>query len=98
MTPEEFAKTHRPNYVTEAIGTPSEYTRIKCDGDACDFYVEKHGRRNWFNAMDAHSEHVGDEITELLAEAWEQGYVFWYDNDRKPEHRDYGKGNPYCER
>lgn len=28
-------------------------------------------------------------------EAWQEGYEFWYENDRPPEHMDYGKGNPY---
>lgn len=35
------------------------------------------------------------DAREALARAWDEGYRFWYDNDRPPEHRDYGKGNPY---
>lgn len=52
-----FAKTHRPNYVTEEIGPKPLHwrTRVKCDGDDCGFYAED---ESWFRALDAHSEHV----------------------------------------
>lgn len=46
------------------------------------------GAMGWEDRLDA--------ATELLAEAWDEGYAYWYDHDDvKPGDGDYGKGNPY---
>lgn len=81
-----FAETHRPNYVTEgSVETESVRTRVKCDGDDCDFYAE---HRSWYAALGKHAEHVADllaardariredalaPIREQLAAAWDEG-------------------------
>lgn len=41
------------------------------------------------------SPEVQTVLEAMRAGTWDQGYAFWYDNDIPPEHRDYGKGNPY---
>lgn len=56
---------HRPNVVVEEIGpAPLHWrTRIKCDGEACDFYVEDN--RYW-TAAKAHTGHLTEKVAEFI--------------------------------
>ncbi|MFS0885243.1 hypothetical protein [Aeromicrobium sp. 179-A 4D2 NHS] len=59
-------KTHRPNYVTEGVYDPDPnlstmYTRVKCEGDSCDFYTAD---SSWFVALDEHDTHLAQVLME----------------------------------
>ena len=77
---------HRPNYVTEKVGLliyPSGWrTRVKCEGNRCDFYAED---ESWYSALAKHDEHAADALLaspalarvmgEAKAEAWDEGFT-----------------------
>lgn len=57
---------HRPNAVTEGVWhadpeVSTEQTRVKCEGDRCDFYVE---RPRWHDALAEHDRHVAEVLAE----------------------------------
>lgn len=47
---------HRQNAVVETVGR----TRVKCDGETCDFYVH---HRSYWRAVELHDTHLAEQIT-----------------------------------
>lgn len=58
---------HRPNVVTEEVGPDPLHwrTRIKCDGNTCDFYVED--KRYW-TAAQSHTDHLTEVVAAFMSE------------------------------